>query len=88
MSAHASDVPGFVERLFNNRRVVIGALSFGALVIVGSLALGTYGGPRSTKVVTVESSTPVNVPIMRQLPRPEPRKGDVLQQNTFTARAR
>ncbi len=88
MSAHASDAPSFVERLFNNRRVVIGALSFGALVIVGSLALGTYGGPRSAKVATIENTTPVNVPIMRQLPRPEPRKGDAIQQNTFTARAR
>ena len=77
MSSHTNDFGSKLERLLNDRRVRIGGAIAGAVVIVTSLIAVniTHTPPRSKYV---EASVSPNLPIMRYLPYPEPRKGDVV----------
>ena len=87
MSSSSFDIGNTLERLFSNRRVVIGGLSVGGLIVVCSLALGTFGAPRHRKSVAVLPDAPLNVPILRQLPYPEPRKTVVVPRGGSTVTA-
>lgn len=75
-----SDLGSVVERLLSDRRVVMGGLIAGGVIMLGSLALGAYGGPTrsSRETVSVLPETPLNIPIIRQLPQPQPRKAGPL----------
>ena len=77
MSSHTNDFGSMLERLLNDRRVRIGGAIAGAVVIGASLIAVniTHTPPRSKYV---EASVSPNLPIMRYLPDPEPRKGDVV----------
>jgi len=68
----------------NDSRVRIGGAIVGGLIIVVSLVVGHLAQTPShaSKPVAVLPEYPLNVPMVRRLPAPEPKKGDVV-----TARA-
>ncbi len=77
MSTQTFDVPSPLERLMNDRRIVIGALIAGALIILSSLAVVNVSQApsraRALKSVAVLPAAPLNIPIMRQWPYPAPK---------------
>ena len=77
MSSHTFDPGSHLERLMNDRRVVIGALIAGALVILGSLiVVNVSSGPstsKHTRAVAVLPDVPLKIPILRYWPYPDPR---------------
>lgn len=75
MSTHTFDFGSQLERMMSNRRVRIGGLIGGALVIMSSLiVVNVSNAPsrsRATKSVAVLPDSPLNIPIMRQWPYPQ-----------------
>ena len=71
----------------NDSRVRIGAVVVGALVIAVSLGVVnvSHTASRLSKVVAVLPASPLNIPMLRQLPPPEPKKGDVVSVRTAKA---
>lgn len=72
------------ERFMNDRRVRIAGAIVGGLIIAVSLVVGNLAQAPShaSKPVAVLPEYPLNIPMFRQLPAPQPKKGDVV-----TARA-
>ncbi len=70
-----------LERLMNDSRVRIGAAIVGALVIGTSMIVVNVSQRpvRSAKTVAVLPEYPLNIPMVRQLPPPQPKKGEVVQ---------
>lgn len=77
MTTQTFDVPSPLERLINDRRIVIGALIAGALIIISSLIVVNVSQAPSRasalKSVAVLPAAPLNIPIMRQWPYPAPK---------------
>ncbi len=77
MTTQTFDVPSPLERLVTDRRVVIGALIAGALIIISSLVVVNVSQApsraRALKSVAVLPDAPLNIPIMRQWPYPAPK---------------
>ncbi|MDP3157216.1 MAG: hypothetical protein Q8N23_31380 [Archangium sp.] len=77
MTTQTFDVPSPLERLVTDRRVVIGALIAGALIIICSLVVANFSQApsraRALKSVAVLPDAPLNIPIMRQWPYPAPK---------------
>ena len=87
MSSHTFDFGSQLERLMNDRRVRIGGAIAGAVVFATSLiAVNISHKPPRSKYVAAEVSP--NLPIMRYLPYPEPRKGDVVSVRAPGSKAR
>lgn len=78
MATHTFDIGSPLERLLNDRRVRIGGLIGGALVIVSSMIVVNVSNAPSThkalKSVAVLPAAPLNIPIMRSWPYPETRR--------------
>lgn len=72
------------ERFMNDRRVRIGGAIVGGLIIVVSLVVGNLAQTpvHTTKPVAVLPEYPLNIPMFRQLPAPQPKKGDVVSART------
>ncbi len=95
--AHTFDIGSQLERLMNDRRVRIGGLIAGALVIFSSvIVVNVSNEPSKAKVlksVAVLPPSPLNIPIMRSWPYPETRRVassasgvKVVKRNVLTAR--
>ena len=92
MSTQTFDVPSPLERLMNDRRVVIGALITGALIIISSLVVVNVSQvpsrARALRPVTVLPAAPLNIPLMRQWPYPAPKAETVKVQKVRAAGAK
>ena len=77
MSTHTFEVPGRLEILMNDRRVRMGGLIAGVLVIFTSIAVVNISNAPSrskhTRAVAVLPDAPLNSPILRQWPYPDSR---------------
>lgn len=77
MSSHTFDAGSHLERLLNDRRVVIGGLIAGAMIVVGSLIVVNVSARPSTskhtRAVAVLPDVPLNIPILRYWPYPDAR---------------
>jgi hypothetical protein len=75
-----NDLSNTLERLMNDTRVRIGAAVVGGLIIVTSLIVANecQAPVRLAKVAAVLPEYPLNLPMVRRLPPPEPKKGDVV----------
>lgn len=78
MATETFDIGSPLERLLNDRRVRIGGLVAGVLVILISLIVVNVAHAPSThkalKSVAVLPDRPLNIPIMRSWPYPETRR--------------
>ncbi len=92
MSTQTFDVPSPLERLLNDRRVVIGALIAGALIIISSLVVVNVSQApsraRALRPVAVLPAAPLNIPLMRQWPYPAPKAETVKVQKVRAAGAK
>ena len=78
MSTTTFDFGSQLESLMNDRRVRIGGLIAGAVIIATSMIVANVANDpsyaRSTKSVAVLPDSPLNIPIMRQWPYAPARK--------------
>lgn len=78
MSTTTFDFGNQLESLMNDRRVRIGGLIAGAVIIATSLIVANVSNDpsyaRRTRSVAVLPDSPLNIPIMRQWPYSDARK--------------
>ena len=100
MSTHTFEMPSRLETLMNDRRVRMGGLIAGAVVILTSIAVvNISNGPsrsKQTQAVAVLPDAPLNIPMLRQWPYPDSRQAaavtvrapasKVVAKRVFTAR--
>ncbi|MDP1830198.1 MAG: hypothetical protein Q8L48_43440 [Archangium sp.] len=86
MATQTFDLGSSLERLMNDRRVRIGGLIAGSLVILTSMiVVNVSNGPsrsKATKAVAVLPDVPLNIPILRYWPYPETRRVEAAAAST------
>jgi hypothetical protein len=74
-----NDLNNTLDRLMNDTRVRIGAAVVGGLIVIISLIVGNAcQTPVRVKSAAVLPEYPINLPMVRRLPGPEPKKGEVV----------